>query len=113
MFVIVELTNLNTNETTKTEVNNVLNRHCFQYIDSDGNMCEMCTYPEGICFFKQYEDHMLELHLRKNNYAKITTAEGEIKLDAKVVDFNENNDILVMRYVIDSEQRQIRVIYRS
>ena len=88
-------------------------KRCFSYIDNEKCNCEMCIYDEGICFFRESEDHLLELNLRKNKYAKITSQEGEIKLDAKVVDFIQNDDILVMRYIIEDQEREIRVIYRS
>lgn len=113
MFATIILTNITTGYVEENKALNIENRHCFQYIDKENNLCEMCTYDNGICFFKQYNDHLLELHLREHNYAKLTTEEGEIKIDVKVVDFNENNDILVMRYVIDEEEREIRIIYRS
>lgn len=94
-------------------VNDVSNKCCFNYIDNEKNNCELCIYDKGLCLFKECEDHMLELHLHKHNYAKITTAEGVIKLDAKVVDFLVNDDILVMRYIIDDVERKIEINYRS
>ena len=94
-------------------VDDATNKRCFSYTDNEKNNCELCVYDDGICLFKECEDHILELHLHKNNYAKITTAEGVIKLDAKVVDFLLNDDILVMRYIIDEVERKIEVKYRS
>lgn len=94
-------------------VNDVDNKKCFSYVDNDKNNCELCVYEDGLCLFKECNDHLLELHLHNRNYAKITTQEGVIELDAKVVDFLTNDDILVMRYIIDNIERQIKVIYGS
>lgn len=94
-------------------VEDVENKRCFSYVDSQRNNCEICIYKDGLCFFKEYENHLLELHLREHEYAKITTSEGAVKIDAKVVDFLLNDDILVMRYVIDDIERKIEVNYRS
>lgn len=94
-------------------VEDVDNKNCFSYVDNENNNCELCVYDSGLCLFKECEDHLLELHLHNSNYAKITTKEGVIKLDAKVVDFLANDDIVVMRYIIEDVERQIEVLYRS
>lgn len=94
-------------------VSDISNRCCFSYVDNERNNCELCIYDDGLCFFKEYEDHLLELHLRQKAYAKIVTCDGSIKFDVKVVDFLLNDDILVMRYVIDDIVRKIEVDYRS
>ena len=71
----------------------------------------MCVYDDGLCFFRQSEDHLLELHLKSNNYAKITAPEGICKFEVKVLEFHLNSDILVMHYLIDDEERIIKIIY--
>lgn len=113
MTVEIVLTDLSTGEVDKANAVDIDDKRCFQYTDNAGNLCEICIYEEGLCLFKQTDDYLLELHLRCNYYAKITSQEGEIKLDAKVVDFLEKDDILVMRYVIDDIEREIKIIYRS
>lgn len=111
MTVAVVLNNLSDGYSEEVIIENVENRTCFSYTDNDKNNCEMCVYDDGICFFKESDDHILELHLRDNYYAKITTVEGILKFDAKVVDFNVNNDILVMRYIVNDEERIIEIRY--
>ena len=111
MTVAVVLNNLSDGYSEEVIIENVENRTCFSYTDNDKNNCEMCVYDDGICFFKESDDHILELHLRGNYYAKITTVEGILKFDAKVVDFNVNNDILVMRYIVNDEERIIEIRY--
>lgn len=92
-------------------VKNIENKNCFSYVDNNNDACEMIVFEDGICFFKQSEDHLLELNLRGNNYAKITTEEGNLKFDVKVVDFKSNNDILVMHYIVNDEARIIEIKY--
>lgn len=113
MTANIILTEISTGTKDEVIVENIENKRCFEYKDNQGDLCEICVYEEGLCLFKQSEDHLLELHLRDNTYAKITTAEGDIKLDAKVVDFIQNDDILVVRYIIGDEEREIKIIYRS
>ena len=92
-------------------IDDVDNRNCFTYVDNQNCNCEFCIYEEGLCFFRQAEDHLLELHLRDENYAKIITEEGILKFDVKVVDFNLNDDILVMRYIVNDEEKIITIRY--
>ncbi len=95
----------------EVEVPDVGDRNCFSYTDNEGCLCEMCIYPDGLCFFRQDADHLLELHLKSNLYAKITTEEGVLRFDVKVIDFHADSDILVMHYLIDDEERIIRIKY--
>lgn len=92
-------------------VEDIADRNCFSYADNEGHNCEMCIYEDGLCLFRECDDHVLELHLKDDAYAKIISSEGKIKIDAKVVAFELNNDILVMHYLIDNEERIIKVKY--
>ncbi|MBR0418244.1 MAG: hypothetical protein IJI66_03655 [Erysipelotrichaceae bacterium] len=92
-------------------VENILDKNCFSYVDNEDSLCEMCIYEDGLCFFRQCEDHLLELHLKSNYYAKITTAEGICKLNVKLVDFELNSDILVLHYLVEGEERIIQIKY--
>ena len=111
MNASVTLRNLDDDYIDEVLVENIENRNCFSYLDNNNDNCEMIVYDNGICFFKQSEDHLLELNLIGNNYAKITTEEGNLKFDVKVVDFQSNNDILVMHYIVNDEARIIEIKY--
>ncbi|MBQ6493693.1 MAG: hypothetical protein IJI92_07520 [Erysipelotrichaceae bacterium] len=95
----------------ETLVNDIENRYCFSYVDHDMAQCEMRVSDDGICFFRRCPGHLLELHLDTDSYALISTEEGKIKIDVKVVDFKKYSDILVMRYLIDDEERTITIKY--
>lgn len=103
----------NTDYVDTVIVDSVDNKRCFSYTDNEKNKCNLTVYDTGICLIKECEDHLLELHLHNDSYAKITTQEGVVKLDAKVVDFLINDDILVMRYIIDDVERKIEINYRG
>ena len=90
---------------------NITDKNCFTYIDEEQMNCEICVYDDGICLFRQSEDYMVELHLTGDKYAKVYTDEGFIKFDAKVVDFENNSDILIMRYILNDEERTITIKY--
>ena len=92
-------------------VKDIEDKNCITYVDNDKCNCEVCVYDNGLCLFKQHRDYQLELHLDGNNYAKITTEEGSLKFDLKVIDFRVNNDILVMHYIVNDEARIIEIKY--
>ena len=96
-----------------TETNNVQidNRRCFSYYDCDNNGIQIMVFDDGLFVNKHTEDYILELNLRENCYAKITNSEGIIKFDAKVVEFYQNNDILVMHYLVQDEDKIIEIKY--
>lgn len=97
----------------KNAIVDVEDRYNFSYKDSKDNLCEMHIYDDGLCLKKHSLDYALELNMHENNYVKIITREGEIKFDIKVVDFIKNDDILVMRYIVENEERKIEIIFRS
>lgn len=111
MGALLKLSNLNDGFVDEVKIDEIENRNCFTYLDNDGSNCEICIYEDGLCLFKQTSDHLLELHLKDNTYAKVTTSEGIIKFDAKVIDFHVNNDILVMHYLVNEEERIIEINY--
>ena len=113
MTISVILTDFSNNLSDEVTVENTESKRCFSYTDNQKCNCEMCIYDGSLCFFRETEDHLLELNLNESNYAKIVSQEGEIKLDVKVVDFIQNDDILVVRYIIEEQEREIRIIYRS
>lgn len=86
MTINVVLKDLSTGFKDIVEVKDVKDRQCFEYIDNSGNNCKMQTYENGICFLRKCPDYILELYLKDEKYAKIISPDGEIKLDAKVVD---------------------------
>ena len=95
----------------ETTVFDIADRCCFSYMDEQGTQCEMCVYDNGICLFRQTNEYLMELHLLDNQYAKITTPEGIVKFDVKVLDFKINSDILIMIYLIEDEERIIEIKY--
>lgn len=114
-FVTAEivLSNINTGEIDTVIAKDVENSKHFSYIDNQANNCEMNIYEDGLCLFRQTSEYLLELNLTNKSYAKMSSKEGEFKFDVKIIDFHVNNDILVMRYKIGDEEREIKVIFRS
>jgi len=92
-------------------VENLEERNCFSYIDNDGNPCRMNVYDDGICLLRKCPDHLLELHLREEGYALITTEEGSCKINVKMVDMVANGDILVLHYLVEDDERIIKIKY--
>ena len=95
----------------EVEIRNISDRNHFSYLDNDKVPCEMHIFDDGLSFLRKTEDHVLQLNLRDEKFALVSSEEGNIKIDIKVVDFQINSDILVMRYLIDDEERTIRIQY--
>lgn len=113
MAISVILTDFTSNLVDTVNIENVKNNEDFSYFDNENNECHMSIFEDGLCLLKKCKDHNLELNLRNKAFAKISTLEGTIELDVKVVDFILQNGILVMRYIINEEMREIKVICRS
>lgn len=97
----------------RVHVDCIADRKHFKYLDNENCQCNIDVYDDGICLYKQSKEYSLLLSLKGKGYAKIISAEGEIEIEAKVVDFIENDDILVVHYIIDDIEREIQIIYRS
>lgn len=96
-----------------SEANNIESKDDFTYLDNNDCLCRIQVMQDGIIVNKKSDSYNMELNLTNNSYCILTTSEGEIKFDVKVVDFNKKNDILVMRYVINDIERKIEINYRS
>lgn len=94
-------------------IKSIEDKNHFSYIDDNNSICKIDIFNDGISIIKQATGYKLELVLRKISSCNITTKEGCLNLDAKVVDFIVNNDILVMHYSIDEQLRKIQISYRS
>ncbi len=81
-------------------------RHFF-YVDPYDCQVEVFADEEGLTVFRQGEDHLTELFFRERSYVKVTSEEGSFQFDAKVLAFERNDDILMLRYVLDEDVRQI------
>ena len=113
MFVdvkVIDIENHNISEINNTMINN---KDDFSYIDNDNSICDIRVFDDGIQINKKNSGYILNLCLRQNPYAFIETNEGKLKFDVKIVDFNKNNDILVMRYVLSEQEHEIQIRYRS
>lgn len=105
----VVLKDLN-NDYIEENIAESFDKNCLSFFDKEKNNIEICLFDEGICLFKQGKDYLLELHLLNTPYAKITSIEGIIKFDAKIVEFHRNNDNIVMHYLINDEDKVIEII---
>ena len=109
MKAVISLSNLNDGYFEEVGVYDIEDQNHFTYFDNEKKSCRISIYDDGICFFKQNNDYLLELHLKDEAYVKIISDEGILKFDAKVVDFHKNNDILVMHYLVNEEERIIKI----
>ena len=111
MTALITLDSPNDNYHQESYAYDLTDKNCFTYLDDENMNCEICVYDDGICLFRQGKDYLLELQLAKKKYAKVYTDEGFLKFDAKVVDFKKSSDILLMRYVLNEQERTITIKY--
>lgn len=113
MDVKIILTNISSNTVDESMAHNIDNKRCFSYVDSHLNKCQVNVTDDGICLYETAVDHSLVLNLNKDANAKIISKEGEINILLKIVDFIKKNDILLVRYQIEDETYELKIIYRS
>lgn len=111
MFTMPKVILRNIDDSYREEniVTDIINNNCFLYTDMDKNNVEVCIFDDGICLFKEAKDYMLELHLRNKTYAKITSPEGIIEINVKMVEFNRNNDTILVHYLINDEDKVLEI----
>lgn len=113
MIVEVTLEDKQTKQIDKNIVKDVKNKNSFSYVDSKQIKCEVNVFNDGIVLLRKANDYEIELNLRENGYTKVITSEGELKIDTKVVDFIQNDDNIVVHYLIGEEDKEITINYRS
>lgn len=90
---------------------NIVDENHFSYVDIDNNSVDIRVFNDGLIINKKAKDYTLLLNLVHDSYAEIKTCEDFIKLDAKIVAFSKNNDTILMRYTIETEDRVIEIKY--
>ena len=83
----------------------------FSYYDFDKNKVEIKLNKNELLLHKISKEYELELSLKNNGYAKIITCEGIAKFDIKMVEFTQNNDNILVHYLVDGEDKVIEIIY--
>ena len=103
--------NPNTAYHDEVHIKDIADKNSFSYVDNQNVRCRINIYDDGLCLLRKTNEYELELDLRDQKYAKISSKEGIVKFDVKVLDFTINSDILIMRYLIDDEERIIEIKY--
>ena len=95
----------------RTVINQIEDRECFSYLDHQNAKCEIAIQKNQFDLKRKAADHQVQLHLGENSYTSVQTEEGNLIFEVKTVDFNFNSDILVIRYIINDEERVIEIKY--
>lgn len=94
-----------------SEIETINNRQDFSYLDYENNPIKIKVFSDGLLLKKTCKDYKLNLHLRSDAYIEIINCEGIMKFNAKVVEFYQNNDILVMHYLVEGQDKNIKIYY--
>lgn len=92
-------------------IDSITDENDFSYLDDDHNQIRIRVYFDGLVLNKKTKEYELNLYLKKEGYAEIINCEGLMKFNAKVVEFYRNNDILVMHYLLEGQDKIIKIYY--
>ena len=99
----------NTNSSEISFARGIDDKRHFFYFDGDDAQCEVFLEEDGITLFRQGEEHLTELFFHEKSYIKVTTEEGSIQFDVKVLAFQNIDDILSMRYLIGEDEKLLEI----
>ncbi len=108
---IVRLINLNEQSIDETVLEEVKDRRFFSYLDKQNCLCEVSIFDDGINIARHDDDHDTYIVTHGEQKIIVATAEGNIELPIKVVDFTFNNDILAMHYLLQEEERVVEISF--
>lgn len=113
MQATITLTNINEKTMDQVIVEDIKNKNDFSYLDNQNCVCHILVDKNDFVFFRKAQDHDLEIHVNnKKSYIMVSSSEGQLELNIKVIDFINFNDILEIRYVLDSEERLLSISYK-
>ena len=92
-------------------VENVLDKKHFSYVDSYGATNNLRVFNDGITIFRLDEDHKTFVVLRKKSFIEVKTSEGSIKFSVKILALNLNNDIISIGYCVSDYKKHIEIRY--
>ena len=107
----IELTNSLGKEIINVE--NIIDRNHFFYEDNDNARNEVSIFDNGIDIKRNSNTHSTFLSLRENenSFVSITSREGNLIFNAKVLELNTNNDIITLVYKVEEDTNSIIINY--
>lgn len=107
----IQLTIKNVNNTEIINVENINDIEHFCYEDSYGASNELFLLNDGIEIKRKGDSHNTHLLLSQNkeSFIEIISPEGLLKIDAKVLAFERNNDIIILDYKVNEELNSIEI----
>jgi len=99
-------------ETSTYNAYEITSKEAFDYEESKGRQSHINVYNNGVVINRVDKDHSSFIHLIKDDsYIEVTTNEGKIKIDVKLVEISINNDIVVIVYQVDSITKELNIKY--
>ncbi len=92
-------------------VENVLDKKHFSYVDSYGALNDLRVFNDGITIYRKDEDHKTFVVLRNKSYINVKSSEGSIKFSVKILALNLNNDIISIGYCVSDYKKHIEIRY--
>ena len=79
--------------------------------DDQGTSCKIRVYDDGLTIERRNEEYEIYLNLRNECACLIKNEIGEVKIDSKVLAYNKNSDIVYMLYLVDEQEKEIKIEY--
>lgn len=94
-------------------VNDVDNKAVLMYEDYDSAFNVLTVFDNGIRIKRVADTHETLVMLLNNepSFVEVNSPDGSLKLDAEVLEFNKNNDIISIAYKIEGELKRITIRY--
>ena len=107
----IELINSLGKETIYT--GDITDKNHFFYEDADNAKNEVIIFNDGLQIKRNGSTHSTFLLLRdnENSFVSVTSREGNIIFNAKVLELNINNDIITLVYKIEEDTNSIIINY--
>lgn len=112
MQATITLANINEKTMDQVVVEDVEDKNNFTYLDNQNCLCQVIADKNSFTLLRKADDHNLKIRVdKKKSYILVSSNEGQLELAIKVIDFINLNDILEIRYVLDSEERLLTISY--
>lgn len=90
-------------------IENVLDKKHFSYVDSYDIVNDVRVFNDGITIFRKDTDHKTYVVLREKSYIKVISPEGTLKFSVKILALNLNNDIISIGYCVSDSQKRVEI----
>lgn len=107
---ILTIEDKNDNYLETIEFKDILDKNTFSYVDED-EACFVSVKDDEITINRRLISHNTRLIFNENPLIEISTNEGTLKFNPKVIENKKNNGIITIVYTINDTIKELRIKY--